>query len=114
MRPPKDWFEYTEKEKCVMWLNASLTVKRDESGSHQGIWSLFMSELIKHVKKLQEEKKIKEKIEWHLWGEEANRLSWQIKDDKNDVHTACHPCKPGDDFINDFYDHLDLLWRSNE
>jgi len=70
----------------VLLLNATLTVRANEAGSHQKQgWETFTDEVIK---KISEEK---ENVVFLLWGGFAKKKSKLIDETKNHILTSGHP-----------------------
>ena len=77
--PPKNWFDNLENQ-GVLFLNATLTVKKETVDSHTKIWKDFIEELIKYIDK--------KNPKWLLWGNNAiNRVSPLV----NNTITCVHP-----------------------
>jgi uracil-DNA glycosylase len=69
----------------VLLLNASLTVKAQEAGSHQFVgWEKFTDAVIRHVAE-------KERIVFMLWGGFAKKKIKYIPSDKHCILTSGHP-----------------------
>ena len=74
--PPHEWFDKMEEE-GVLFLNATLTVKKNKPNSHTAIWKNFMDDLIKYICDFDKNKN----ITWLLWGKNAyDRVCDAIKD----------------------------------
>ncbi len=70
----------------VLLLNATLTVKANEAGSHQGKgWEIFTDSVIKEVSEN------KERLVFLLWGKYAQAKESLIDLDKHLVLKAAHP-----------------------
>lgn len=78
--PPKEWFDFTEKQ-GVLWLNTSLTVKKDTPNSHSKYWDEFMKIVIDRLNK--------QGVTYMLWGNNAIN---KIKPLTNNKYIECvHP-----------------------
>ena len=74
----------------VLLLNATLTVRAHEAGSHQKKgWEVFTDEVIKQISHE------KEKVIFLLWGKFAESKSKLIDLEKHTVYTAPHPSPLG-------------------
>lgn len=62
--PPEKWFNKLE-EQGVLFLNASLTVRRYKVNTHTNIWENFVNELILYLQRLNPDTK------WCLFGNSA-------------------------------------------
>ena len=70
----------------VLLLNAMLTVRANEAGSHQGKgWELFTNSIIQHIS-LQ-----KEGVVFLLWGKYAQAKETLIDSSKHHILKAAHP-----------------------
>ena len=70
----------------VMLLNATLTVRAHQAGSHQGQgWETFTNAIITHLSE------VRENLVFLLWGGFAKRKSTLIDKDKHLVLTSGHP-----------------------
>ncbi len=79
--PPATWFDDLEKQ-GVLFLNASLTVKKYEVDTHTKIWADFMNSLIPFIDK--------NDVKWLLWGNKAQDRVLPYIDRKNAI-CSCHP-----------------------
>ncbi|MBP5790357.1 MAG: hypothetical protein J6W29_09030, partial [Neisseriaceae bacterium] len=70
---PKLWFDKTEKQ-GVLWLNAALTVKQGQAGSHITDWEEFMNMVFCYIKQKNH------CAIWCLWGKKAQE---KVKIDKD-------------------------------
>lgn len=78
----------------VMFLNAALTVRPDEPGSHMDIWAPFMERLMLYLADSSPQ------AVWMLFGNNAQNLVMPILKGKHvDVVKTCHPRLTG--FIKD-------------
>ena len=83
--PDKSWFDETE-EQGVLWLNAALTVKQGQVGSHMEHWEKFMNEVFVYIN--QENPNAL----WCLWGKKAQkRVLNAIKIDETKCIYSSHP-----------------------
>lgn len=89
---PKSFYDITEYQ-GMLWLNSTLTVKPNESGSHINIWNDYIDSLFKYIVSKNSS------IKYLVFGEKAkNRIS-NIVDTKNMI-TTCHPAtRVNNDFI---------------
>ena len=78
----KNWFLWTQMQ-GVLWLNSSLTVKPNHSGSHIKIWEYFINELLKYI-----DENIN--IKYLVWGENAYERIKNIISNKK-IIKFCHP-----------------------
>lgn len=70
----------------ILLLNATLTVKASEAGSHQGLgWETFTDTIIKTISDK------KEHVVFILWGKYAQAKASLIDKDKHLILTAPHP-----------------------
>ena len=77
------WFDYLE-EQGVLWLNATLTVRANMSGSHMKIWNYFMNSVINYIKSINDD------IKYVSFGSDAiNRITGLVEEKK--IIKACHP-----------------------
>ncbi|MFC4210321.1 uracil-DNA glycosylase [Pedobacter lithocola] len=73
-------------EQGVLLLNATLTVRASEAGSHQNRgWEIFTDEIIKALSQKREH------LIFLLWGKYAQQKTALIDDKKHYVLTAAHP-----------------------
>ncbi|CAN5205135.1 uracil-DNA glycosylase [soil metagenome] len=72
-------------EQGVLLLNAALTVRKNEPGSHRKIWEPFTDAVIQ---KISDEKK---DIVFILWGNDAKQKQSLIDETKHHVLKAAHP-----------------------
>ena len=80
---PTSFYDITELQ-GILWLNSTLTVKPDASGSHINIWNDYMDELFRYI--LSKNNIIK----YLVFGEKAkNRIKDIIKE--NNMIVTCHP-----------------------
>ena len=109
--PPHKWFDEMEKQ-GVLFLNATLTVKKNKPNSHTAIWKNFMDELIKYICDFDKDKK----ITWLLWGKNAyDRVRDAIKDTnyKPKIIYKVHPAsRVKNDFVvnNGFSEIKNIDW----
>lgn len=61
---PDELFNNLEKQ-GVLFLNATLTVEKENVDSHRKYWEYFMNELIKYITSKNDN------VKWLLWGEKA-------------------------------------------
>lgn len=80
---PIELFDNLESQ-GVMFLNATLTVEKQNVDSHRKIWEYFMNELIKFIDKENKE------IYWLLWGDKAKSRILPFIDKSNAIITQ-HP-----------------------
>ena len=81
---PFDLFNNLEKQ-GVLFLNATLTVEKENVDSHRKYWTYFMNELIKYLESKNNN------IKWLLWGDKAQkRFIPEIKNKKN-IICCQHP-----------------------
>jgi uracil-DNA glycosylase len=70
----------------VLMLNATLTVRANEAGSHQKKgWEIFTDNIIKHISEQ------KENVVFLLWGNYAKAKVELINASKHHILTAAHP-----------------------
>ena len=62
--PPHMWFDSIESQ-GVVFLNCSLTVKKDTPGSHMNLWKDFISIVLKRLER--------QDVTWLLWGKDAEK-----------------------------------------
>lgn len=79
----------------VLLINACLTVRAGESGSHNNAgWERFTASIIDRLEDCNE------KIVYLLWGGRAQEVDGLITNDNHDVLAAAHPRPPtGSDFL---------------
>ena len=89
---PTSFYDTTELQ-GILWLNATLTVKPDDSGSHINIWNDYMDKLFRYI--LSKNNIIK----YLVFGEKAkNRIKDIIKE--NNMIVTCHPAtRVNNDFV---------------
>ena len=81
--PPHQWFDTMEKE-GVMFLNASLSVRANETGSHMALWDNFMTQMVRFISQQYPHAK------WILAGADAQKRFEDILPKENII--ACsHP-----------------------
>ena len=80
--PPNQLFEILEKKSGVFLLNKTLTCEIGKRNSHDGVWDLFVSNLIQEISDI--------KIHWLLWGNVAQSISQDIKHREHIIKTV-HP-----------------------
>lgn len=68
---PHDWFDEMEKQ-GVVFLNATLTVRKDSPDSHRYLWDSFMTELISFINKQNPN------IIWILAGDKAQNRALSL------------------------------------
>ena len=68
---PHDWFDEMEKQ-GVVFLNATLTVKKDSPDSHRHLWDDFMTDLISYMNKQNPD------IIWILAGDKAQNRALSL------------------------------------
>ena len=109
--PPHEWFDKMEEE-GVLFLNATLTVKKNKPNSHTAIWKNFMDDLIKYICDFDKEKN----ITWLLWGKNAyDRVCDALKDEneKPKIIFKVHPAsRVKNDFVvnNGFSEIKNIKW----
>lgn len=79
---PKEWFNKMEGQ-GVLFLNASLSVRKYEVGSHADIWDEFMNQLILFLKE-------KNNPKWLLFGKDAQRRVLPHISEESAI-CVCHP-----------------------
>lgn len=79
---PGQWFDKMESQ-GVLFLNATLTVRPSEVGSHTEYWADFMNDLIVHINNNTNAK-------WLLWGNDAKNAVLQHVAIEKCIIT-CHP-----------------------
>lgn len=80
---PNQWFNRMENQ-GVLFLNASLTVKRGKTDTHGKIWEAFMNELIRYITGHTRD------VQWLLWGNKAyERVSPFVPNEQ--IIRSCHP-----------------------
>ena len=100
------------EEEGVLFLNATLTVKKNKPNSHTAIWKNFMDDLIKYICDFDKDKK----ITWLLWGKNAyDRVCDAIKDTnyKPKIIYKVHPAsRVKNDFVvnNGFSEIKNINW----
>lgn len=78
---PKEWFDSLENQ-GILFLNATLTVEKNNVDTHTKIWEHFMNELISFINK-------NHNVIWILWGKKAqNRVIPMIS---NNYILTSHP-----------------------
>lgn len=91
---PNKLFDSWEQQ-GVLCLNAALTCKVGESGSHSEYWKNFIENLIQYIVKENPD------VKWFLWGNEAKTYIHLVENCK--VYASRHPmmCSPKyeDDFL---------------
>ena len=102
---PKDFFDYTEKQ-GVLWLNATLTVKKNTSGSHKTLWKDFMNEIIKYIVDNTND------LKWLIWGKDAYEKVIDKVSPKNIIYTNHPSSRVNNTFITDnCFDNIkDIKW----
>lgn len=102
---PKDFFNWTEKQ-GVLWLNATLTVKKNVSGSHKLLWQNFMDEVIKYIVSNTYD------VKWLIWGKDAYEKVCNIVDKKNIIYTNHPSSRVNNTFITDncFEKIKNIVW----
>ena len=109
--PPHEWFDKMEEE-GVLFLNATLSVKKNKPNSHTNIWKDFMDELINFINDYDKDKK----ITWLLWGKNAyDRVCDALKDESNKpkIIYKVHPAsRVKNDFVvnNGFSEIKNINW----
>lgn len=80
---PASFYDITELQ-GILWLNSTLTVKPENSGSHISIWNDYMNELFRYIVSNNNS------IKYLIFGEKANN---RIKDivSKEKTIVTCHP-----------------------
>ena len=73
----------------VLLLNAALTVRRGQAGSHQGLWTDFTAFLLQHISNKGP------RSAWILWGGEAKVFAGLIDTSKHYIKTGGHPSPQG-------------------
>lgn len=101
---PTSFYDITELQ-GILWLNSTLTVEPNNSGSHMNIWNDYMNKLFKYIVSKNNY------IRYLVFGEKAKT---RIKDiiDKNKMIITCHPATRVDnDFVksNCFKKMKDIL-----
>ena len=108
---PHEWFDKMEEE-GVLFLNATLSVKKNKPNSHTNIWKDFMDELINFINDYDKDKK----ITWLLWGKNAyDRVCDALKDESNKpkIIYKVHPAsRVKNDFVvnNGFSEIKNINW----
>ena len=83
---PKDGDLTPWAKEGVLLLNATLTVRQNEAGSHQGKgWEIFTDQIIREVNKKSE------RVVFILWGASARRKKQLIDLQKHVVIESAHP-----------------------
>ena len=95
--PPHEWFDKMEEE-GVLFLNATLTVKKNKPNSHTFIWKNFMDDLIKYICDFDKDKK----IIWLLWGKNAYDRVCDATKDTNYKPKIIYKVHPASRVKNDF------------
>lgn len=75
------------RDQGVLLLNAALTVRQGEAGSHQGLWQRFTALLLQYINNNGP------RSAWILWGDVAKTFA-QLINTENDYHyrkTGAHP-----------------------
>jgi uracil-DNA glycosylase len=88
---PTDLFNNLESQ-GVLFLNATLTVEKENVDSHRKYWEYFMNELVKYI--ISKNKDVK----WLLWGDKAKQRILPLIDETNAVISQ-HPRLAG--FVNE-------------
>lgn len=95
---PHEWFDKMENN-GVMFLNATLTVKKGKPNSHKKIWKKFMDDVICYINDFDKDNN----IIWLLWGKDAfDRVNDAVKDSikKPKIIYKVHPAsRVKNDFI---------------
>ena len=100
------------EEEGVLFLNATLTVKKNKPNSHTVIWKNFMDDLIKYICDFDKDNN----ITWLLWGKNAyDRVCDAIKDInyKPKIIYKVHPAsRVKNDFVvnNGFSEIKNINW----
>ena len=95
---PHEWFDKMENN-GVMFLNATLTVKKGKPNSHKKIWKKFMDDVICYINDFDKDNN----IIWLLWGKDAfDRVNDAVKDSikKPKIIYTVHPAsRVKNDFV---------------
>ena len=88
---PTSFYDITELQ-GILWLNSTLTVAPNNSGSHMKIWHNYMNNLFRYISSKNNN------IKYLVFGEQAKNRLIDIVNKKNMIIT-CHPASRVD---NDF------------
>ena len=88
---PTSFYDITELQ-GILWLNSTLTVAPNNSGSHMKIWNNYMNHLFRYISSKNNN------IKYLVFGEQAKNRLIDIVNKKNMIIT-CHPASR---FNNDF------------
>ena len=88
---PTSFYDITELQ-GILWLNSTLTVAPNNSGSHMKIWNNYMNNLFRYISSKNNN------IKYLVFGEQAKNKLIDIMNKKNMIIT-CHPASR---FNNDF------------
>lgn len=80
---PDDLFNNLEMQ-GVLFLNATLTVEKENVDSHRKYWEYFMNELINYITSKNDN------VKWLLWGDKAKTRILPLIDEKDAIITQ-HP-----------------------
>lgn len=100
---PTELFNNLESQ-GVLFLNATLTVEKENVDSHRKEWEYFMNELIKYI--ISNTKDVK----WLLWGDKAKTRILPFIDEKNAVISQ-HPRLAGFVEENCFSKIKNINWK---
>ncbi|MCK4661730.1 MAG: uracil-DNA glycosylase [Bacteroidales bacterium] len=82
--PPCEIFEYWESQ-GVLLLNTAFTCEIGKSNSHSKIWNDFTNSLLEYIAEKNQ------KAYWFLWGDNAKKVTVNIKIDKARKIVTFHP-----------------------
>lgn len=91
--PPDKIFD-SWNEQGVLCLNAALTCRVGEPGSHSDYWREFTEGLIRFISINNEN------IKWFLWGAEAKKFTYLIENGK--IYASRHPMMCSETYKDDF------------
>lgn len=96
--PPGEWFDFTESQ-GVLWLNTSLTTKKDVPNSHNKYWDRFIKIVICRLNK--------QGVSYMLWGNDAISKIKPLTDNK--CIECVHPRIAS--FVKENpFQHIDINW----
>ena len=99
---PNDLFNNLEKQ-GVLFLNATLTVEKENVDSHTKYWEYFMNELVKFI----ESKNLN--IKWLLWGDKAKQRILPLIEESHAI-ISMHPRLAGFVNQNPFKEVCEISW----
>ena len=91
--PPNQIFD-SWNEQGVLCLNAALTCRVGEPGSHSEYWAKFTEGLIDFISENNQD------VKWFLWGSKAKEFQPLIKNGK--IYASRHPMMCSEEYYNDF------------